>query len=221
VIVNCINNKTIEFNLPRHFKNVGLKISGGADSALIAYMLAKYIVEERPDLTIIPITVTHADKNYQVEFSNKIIKFIEAQFGIKFGEQFTSMAESEETYTQTQVELVNKVFSENAIDCLYMGLTHNPPMEVMMTFAPMVVAYGFPDRNHTSPKSQKISTSRYAPLINMDKQEIAELYKQFNLMDTLFPLTRSCEDVTTDFSKHCKIKCFHCHERFWGFGRYE
>lgn len=221
MIVDCVNDKTIEFDLPEHFKQVGLKISGGADSAIVAYMLAKYIAEERPDLTIIPITVTHAEKNYQVEFSNKVINFIEAQFGIKFGQQFTNMAESEETYTQTQANLVDKLFSDKVIDCLYMGLTHNPPLEVMQTFAPMVIAAGFPDRNHTSPKKQKISISRYAPLINMDKQEVAELYKKFDVMDTLFPLTRSCENVTTDFSEHCKIKCFHCHERFWGFGRYE
>jgi len=221
MIINCVNEKTIEFDLPKHFKNIGLKISGGADSAIVAYMLAKYIKEERPDLTIIPITVSHALKNYQVEFSNKVISFIEKEFDIKFGQQYTAMAAGEDDYTDTQVKLVNKVFEDGVIDCLYIGLTHNPPMEVMMTFAQMVIDAGLPDRNHTKPKSQRISTSRYAPLINMDKQEIAELYKQFNLLDRLFPLTRSCEDFVTDFTEHCKVKCFHCHERFWGFGRYE
>ena len=34
---------------------IGLKISGGADSALVAYMLAKYSEAERPDLKIYPI----------------------------------------------------------------------------------------------------------------------------------------------------------------------
>lgn len=220
MIVDYISEKPIHFNLPTFFKKVGIKISGGADSAIVAYMLAKYIKEERPDMTIIPITVTHIQKNYQVEFSKKVMAFIENEFDIKFGEQYVSMAESEETYAQTQHDLVNKLFSDNTIDCLYMGLTHNPPMEVMMTFAPMVIEAGFPDRNHTAPKNPKISMSRYAPLINMDKKEVAELFRQYGLMDTLFPLTRSCEDVTTDFTEHCKIKCFHCHERFWGFGRY-
>ena len=36
-------------------KVVGLKVSGGADSALVAYMLSKYVVEERPDIKIIPV----------------------------------------------------------------------------------------------------------------------------------------------------------------------
>lgn len=210
----------IEFNLPQHFKNVGIKISGGADSALIAYMLAKYIKEERSDLTIIPLTVTHALKNYQVEFSNKVINFIEKEFDIKFGQQYTAMAAGEDDYADTQAILVSKAFEDGVIDCLYMGLTHNPPMEVMMTFAPMVIEAGLPDRNHTALKNPKISPTRYAPLINKDKKEVADLYEQLGLMDTLFPLTRSCECFTTDFTEHCKIKCFHCHERFWGFGRY-
>ena len=221
MIVNCINDKTIEFNLPAQYKNIGLKISGGADSAIVAYMLAKYIAEERPDMTIIPITVTHAQKNYQVEFSKKVMDFIEKQFDIKFGQQYVSMAAGEDDYTETQNRLVDKLFADNTIDCLYMGLTRNPPMEVMMTFAPMVIEAGFPDRNHTKPKSQKISITRYAPLINMDKKEVAALFNQFDLIDTLFPLTRSCEDFVTEFNEHCKIRCFHCHERFWGFGRYE
>lgn len=213
--------KDIEFNLPENFKNVGIKISGGADSAIVAYMLAKYIKEERPDLTIIPLTVTHAQKNYQVEFSNKVISFIENEFGIKFGQQYVEMANGEHDYADTQAKLVNKAFEDKIIDCLYMGLTHNPPMEVMMTFAPMVIEAGLPDRNHTEPKNTNLSPTRFAPLLNKDKKEVAELYNHFNLIDTLFPLTRSCEDFTTDFSKHCEIKCFHCHERHWGFDRYQ
>ena len=54
--------------------------------------------------------------------------------------------------------------------------------------------------------------------INIDKKGVAELYDYFGLMDTLFPLTRSCEDWTDDFSAHCG-KCWFCLERLWGFGK--
>ena len=34
---------TIEFNLPDEFDKIGIKLSGGADSAIVLYMLCKYI----------------------------------------------------------------------------------------------------------------------------------------------------------------------------------
>ena len=40
---------TIEITIPAHVKRVGIKLSGGADSAIVCLMLAKYIVGERPD----------------------------------------------------------------------------------------------------------------------------------------------------------------------------
>ena len=59
-----INNsqQDIEIDLPKHYKNVGVKISGGADSAIVAYMVARYCSLERPGLSIVPITVNHEGK---------------------------------------------------------------------------------------------------------------------------------------------------------------
>ena len=54
-----------EINLPSDVKNIGLKISGGADSAIVCYMLAKYVVEERPDIKIHPITAVAETKPFQ------------------------------------------------------------------------------------------------------------------------------------------------------------
>ena len=43
-------------------------------------------------------------------------------------------------------------------------------------------------------------------------------------MDTLFPITRSCEAWAKDeeyhIEKHCE-DCWWCRERYWGFGRYK
>ena len=33
----------IVFDLPENYKNIGIKLSGGADSAIVLYMLCKYI----------------------------------------------------------------------------------------------------------------------------------------------------------------------------------
>ena len=53
--------------------------------------------------------------------------------------------------------------------------------------------------------------------------QLAELYNQYNITNTLFPLTYSCEgsaELTNTHTQHCE-KCWWCEERYWAFGRYE
>jgi hypothetical protein len=50
-----------------------------------------------------------------------------------------------------------------------------------------------------------------------------DIYEKYNLMDTLYPVTRSCEWVSyTNWpdpgNNHCG-KCWWCQERVWGFGK--
>ena len=65
-------------------KTVSLKISGGADSAIIAYMLCEYITKERPDIKIIPITTIHSEKPFQEMYSKRIINWLTNKFGNVF-----------------------------------------------------------------------------------------------------------------------------------------
>jgi 7-cyano-7-deazaguanine synthase in queuosine biosynthesis len=50
------------------------------------------------------------------------------------------------------------------------------------------------------------------------------MYVKFDLMDTVFPLTRSCEwtskitEVADPGTNHCGV-CWWCEERKWGFGK--
>lgn len=55
MLVKC-NQGDFNFEIPKHFKKVGIKISGGIDSALLFYLLSKYKKTERPDIKIFPIT---------------------------------------------------------------------------------------------------------------------------------------------------------------------
>ncbi len=66
----------------------------------------------------------------------------------------------------------------------------------------------------------------YRPLINLDKQGIAEIYKYYKLTETLFNKTRSCEylepdmvERTNNYNSHCETDCWWCAEREWGFGK--
>jgi 7-cyano-7-deazaguanine synthase in queuosine biosynthesis len=47
---------------------------------------------------------------------------------------------------------------------------------------------------------------------------LCKTIKDTNSDCKIFPITRSCESWTNDFSKHCG-ECWWCKEREWGFGR--
>jgi len=214
------SQQDIEINLPQHVKRVGLKISGGADSAIVGYMLSKYVIAERPDIKIIPITVQQVGKNYQLIYAKKIIEFYKNEFGDIFLEHYTDISLTNETYVTTQEKLMKHLYKENIIDFHFIGLTANPPPSGIPESIYSSGQTAPPNRDRTEKSKLVYTNSRCAPLINIDKKGVAELYQKLNVIDTLFPLTRSCEKLTNDFLKHCEL-CWQCAERFYGFGRYE
>ena len=62
---------------------------------------------------------------------------------------------------------------------------------------------------------EELKCYSYAP--KLTKKQLAKIYKDFNLLETL-PLTYSCEEYGLDTMDHCG-KCWWCQERFWAFGR--
>jgi hypothetical protein len=209
------SQQDVVIDLPKNVKHVGLKISGGADSAIVGYMLSKYVVEERPDITIIPITVNQVGKAYQEQFAKQVLGFLKKEFGNIYGKHYTSTSQEFATYASTQDDLMKTLYDGNVIDCHFVGITQNPPVDI----TPKEGVKGPKDDREPGTVRPVLAGNSYRLLVNIDKKGVKELYDTFNLMDTLFPLTRSCEDVTDDFSKHCE-QCWWCAERYYGFERY-
>lgn len=81
-----------EINLSKDVTDIGIKISGGADSAIVTYMLAKYVTEERPDITIHPVTGIADIKPYQLIFADQVLRKVEDLTGVVFAQhQFGSV----------------------------------------------------------------------------------------------------------------------------------
>lgn len=212
----------ITFHLPMKYRKVGVKISGGADSALVTYMLAKYVSENRPDIEIIPISLNAKGKHYQQQFASKVLNKISELTEVIFGQHYyiTIDASTSELYVKGQVDFVDLLYEQNIIQCHFIGITANPSIEeAPHLFEPNK---GMPsdDRTKLLQKRPFVHIGARRPLINIDKKGVAELYNKLGIMDSIFPLTRSCEAITEDFSHHCG-KCWFCEERLWGFGRLE
>lgn len=213
-------NTIIKINgRPDHVKNVGIKISGGADSAIVAYMLALYKKNYRPDISLNLITTLAETKPFQIEFSKRVAEKITDLLDIPFDNHYTNISRAGFDYIAEQKDLQDRLYSEGLIDVHFMGMTANPPDHVLTEygFSPEDTAHTIERTRKSVPHPVRIGRS-YKPLINIDKKGVAELYNSLGVMDSLFPLTRSCEDITTDFSSHCG-KCWWCKERMWGFGR--
>lgn len=211
-VVIDVPNFNILFNKPN--RNIGIKISGGADSAILAYMVALYVKESRPELSVSAITAIHPLKPYQGEFSKKVVRKIEELLDFKFKEHYIKELPNTEDYSKEQNDFVSELYNKQLIDMHFMGMTLNPPREDVEKFPDPDMP---PERYEPDALWENHISAR--PFRNSHKRSIYDLYVHFGVLDELFPVTRSCEQITTDFTSHCK-NCAFCFERRWGFGRY-
>ena len=207
-----------EIDLPSNITNIGLKISGGADSAIVCYMLAKYVMEERPDITIHPVTGIADNKLYQQKYADSVLRKVEELTGIVFGKhQYKDVTASR--YILDQEDFLKSLYEQELFNLHFAGITANPSEDDAPQLYTSINAMPTDDRS-----KQLIKKDNYRlPLINIDKRGVAEHYTRLGVMDTLFPVTRSCEARVTDseynIDKHCEV-CWFCKERYWGFNRY-
>lgn len=208
---------TIEIDFPKGVK-IGVKVSGGADSAIMAYMMAKYKLEYDPTCQLIPVTFISEQKPYQKIFADKVIAKIAELTGVKWDDRFVKTVRSTNPeYITDQMEGTDYARRHHIVHFVCTGITKNPPKEVYDQWLPLTGPVD--DRDVIDGKRDPwFKGLNYMPLVNTDKQGVRELYEHFDVLDELFPLTRSCEELTTDFSKHCG-ECWFCKEREWGFGK--
>ena len=218
----------IVFDIPGRYKKIGIKISGGLDSAILCYMLCKYVAEEKQDGIIYPITIEKEIKPFHLKFARDIVKFCKREFPyVKFGRHLMYKQKDHETdHDTTQHIVLTTLIINKIIDCHFVGITKNPPMDIIF--------YDENGEEHTPPHERDDDGTirqtsirshigdyiSYRPFVNINKKGIQELYAKFGLLKTLAVETRSCESrcpiKTNKFTTHCG-KCWDCAERLWGF----
>ncbi|MCH2541987.1 MAG: hypothetical protein MKZ97_01505 [Alphaproteobacteria bacterium] len=199
-------------NLKIYEGPIGISCSGGADSSLLLYFLMKY----SNDKIYILSTGNKARQFKNVTTTNNVIqKCIEltGNINIEHHSTFCDHQTLSNIFDKLDYYRKNKL-----INIFYTGITANPPKSITDTFIEEVTEV---DRNPTIMKDVLRNNNKaYTPWINIDKKKLAQIYKEYNLIDSLFVYTRSCEweaqNVKDPKLGHCGI-CWWCQERAWGF----
>ena len=199
-------------------KPVGILCSGGADSSILLYLLAKYTSHEIHVFT----TATNAKGRSNVKPTiNVVEKIIQLTGNINIVHHIRYL----ETQNIRALVLPTEPFFNNgSIHVMYSGETANPPEDVLARFNGTQDADTLQRRNPNKvrPTYMEKEFGRICnPFLNIDKVKIAEIYKEYGLVDSLFPLTRSCETLDKelqDAQAHCGV-CWWCEERQWAFSR--
>lgn len=235
------NNTEIEFNIPDvEYQNFDIKaniivlaLSGGTDSAALFYLICKHW----SSVEIIPYCCEEAYNPYDIQAAEKIVEFMRNKFpnnnirdlvkgkydesldyrnleGLKLELDLNTGAVSK----TVQLDIVkDRLLKENANSVFFQGMTKNPPISVQEQYP--LMKENAEVRRNVDTFSTQYGHRNYRPFINVDKKFVADIFRVENLMDTLFPLTRSCVGnawTTNLCTKECH-RCFWCYEKKWAF----
>ena len=201
---------------PKNNKPLGVKMSGGVDSSILLYALAKEF-----DNPLVPITVDNYINPYQSTYTNKVIDFVNNELNVSIPHTITDISSPEVDLDDALTSLVQREVNKGTFDVYYMAQTKNPDPKLVDEDHLHVIEDTFhrlPERDWGTPEEKLITGISYRPFINLHKGHIKELYDYYGVTDTLFPLTKSCETDGTPFTEHCG-HCWWCVERHWAFNK--
>ena len=213
-------------------------MSGGADSALLTYLLCQKVTTQ--EIHIINHIRCWKTKPWQEHNANCVYNWFRIRFpNIKFYRHQNFIAPDLEWGEQGPIvvdEYGKKVSGDNAeirafaeytcfkfnIDCYYNAVTRNPKGVLLPGAMTSRDIDPTPDNKHLFFMEHM---GKYAchPFRFTDKSEIMEEYKRQNILD-LLDTTRSCEGTFEDLDYKNYVpgmsvpecgKCFWCKERQW------
>ena len=208
---------TVNFfqTFPRDYKRIGLHLSGGADSALILYLLVKMIQERKDnDVLIYPITgydvSSPAISNYIA--AENVINWIQDKTNYNLIQPlivapYTNKDDTKDDMIRsTRNYLAQRYCCEVVLDGTSLGMPNSPRSGP--------VGYQWVDDEQI--RGLSIKYPHLFPWATVTKQFIAAQYKKFGI-EELSMITNSCINNSVE---PCR-ECWWCQERYWAFGSYD
>lgn len=227
--------KDINLTIPEQFTKIAINCSGGADSSLLLYLLGHVIKDrEVPSIKVVTaknILIDHKLK--QPDRVKRIIKRVQELHGYDY---ISEHIVHDIKDVHDRGDFIGSLYDRHLVDVMFAGVTMNPmggPVMVEKSSGESVdiAKYGITERSRANKSSWFVSYNGItkhtggfnafcSPFNSVDKRTIASLYEHYGLVNSLLPLTRSCEgdeESTDEYTKVCG-DCWWCLERKWAFG---
>lgn len=196
VLAGPANDKRqIEISLPANKKRIGVMLSGGADSAILLYILALEKKMAGTDHELIPFTVARPDGAWA--YVKPIVDRINNILGIELPDPI-QVGDPTLHHSQQGRSGERQARLEYNIEHCFYGSQAHPPV-------PMPGEY--PAR-----PTQVELPGTTIPFALVDKRHTLDLFNVFDVW-TLIELTHSC---TAQTEGRCG-ECYNCVERKWAF----
>jgi len=224
----------MELYLNSSWKRIGISVSGGADSALLAYLICSNTDAEIHFTNQIRMWKTRPWQEYVADcvidwFKNRFNKtfYIHRNLippdlewgdtGPNITDEYGKLKSGNQIILRSHNEYIAHKYNLNA---LYGGVNKNPEIDFKGALE---------DRNegHIPPHFVHNGIDICHPFVHTRKDWIIQQYYDYNILD-LLDLTRSCEGEFQDLDyttyvpgQHVPIcgKCFWCKEREWAINK--
>ena len=195
-------------------KPVGISVSGGADSAVLLYILLQQVTQ--------PVHIYTFLGQLKRAIAEPVVDRVIAKCVELTGN--SNIVHHKEYIDVQTPALIYGIMGDRIkageVDIIYTGMTKFPPDDVINTFNEKLENWLYENRKASEERPLYFGNdSFYRPFMNLDKKDISKLYSSLDLLESLYPITRSCESELSP-DRHCG-KCFWCEERRWGFGYLE
>lgn len=186
---------------------VGLSFSTGADSTLLLYMLL--------DQTDLPVHLFQVVSRWldccELPIAANILNWFNVKFPGRSVIHTVRYADhADEMRDMLFTEPNRALYHNNTIYSFLTGLTKSPSVQIQAESFPLVLqGHSHLERDSEVTHSIRKAPSWYAPMNNLNKQQVYQLYEHYQIQD-LWHLTRSC----TQSAEPCGV-CWWCTERAW------
>lgn len=185
------DQREIVVSIPDYSNSTGIMLSGGADSAILLYILVKYF----PNKKIVPITVPRPDGADR--YSPAIVDYVNQVCGTAIPQPLV-LGDGTGYHADQTVNGLRIAFRDNLIDHVFFG-SQQPPTKDLVELPGI-----YPIRKVTS--DVRVSN----PFFDLYKTHTMDLYFKLG-QEELLSITHSCTEQTLG---RCK-QCFNCKEREW------
>lgn len=209
-MIKVKNNIVEDFYIDPNLKTIGVQMSGGADSTLVAYLTSKAIIENNLKTKLCRITFGFGNKPDYFEKTRLIQEKITEILGKNVWTTAYTKFYPHKSMHST-LEQLKFLFENEIIDHTINGRTKNPPIDqVPDPFGTRIIERDFPERTYDKDISE--------PFYNTYKDKILQEYFEEGIEDLLF-LTASCDVSLGNSTVFPCNKCWWCRERAWAFNK--